>query len=164
LWLARGHARGIELGAKRARPCGRLRRGVRGMAGGCFAMAFRRWRARSAWALHGDGGAAGDLQVEARRVIRWWRRVPREAGRLIRGRARRWIRGWRKVHGRRGGCFAAGRARDPRGAGAGARDRERHGGWVRVGSAKVGDGSAGPAGGRDGRLGMAAGRAGDPRR
>jgi hypothetical protein len=34
---------------------------------------------------------------------------------------------------------------------AGARDQERHGGWARAGSAEVGDGSAGPAGGRDGR-------------
>jgi hypothetical protein len=88
LRLARGRARGIELGAKRARPCGRLRRGVRGMAGGCFAMAFHGWRAGSAWSVRGDGGAA---------AIRWWRRVLREAWRLIRGRARRWIRGWRQV-------------------------------------------------------------------
>jgi hypothetical protein len=60
-------------------------------------MAFRGWCVGSAWAIRGDGGAAGDLRVEARRAIRWWRRVPREARRLIRGRARRWIRGWRQV-------------------------------------------------------------------
>jgi hypothetical protein len=37
---------------------------------------------------------------------------------------------------------------------AGARDRERHGGWARAGSSEAGDGGAGPAGGRDGRYGM----------
>ena len=37
---------------------------------------------------------------------------------------------------------------------AGARDRERHGGWAHAGSSEVGDGGAGPAGGRDGRYGM----------
>jgi hypothetical protein len=64
-----------QLNSKRSKPspCGRLRRGVHGMAGGCFAMAFRGWRAGFAWAVRGDGGAVGDLRVEARRAIRWWR-------------------------------------------------------------------------------------------
>jgi hypothetical protein len=63
-----------------SRSCGcwwRLRRGVRGMAGECFTMAFRGWRLASG--VRGGGRAGGGGRFA--RAIRVWRRVPRRGRR-----------------------------------------------------------------------------------
>jgi hypothetical protein len=64
---------------------------------------------RFAWAVRGDGGAAGDSRVKARRAIRGWRRVLWRGRRVIR-------RGGGAGGIRRGGGRAAGGIRSQAGA------------------------------------------------
>jgi hypothetical protein len=102
-------------------------------------MAFRGWCAGSAWAIRGDGGAAGDLRVEASSA--GGAAADSRSGAALDSR----------VEAGSAGRAAAASRPGARGTRGGQGREVGDGGWARAGSAEVGDGGAEPAGSKDGR-------------